>query len=175
MDDADIYAPLEDKPLETDDAAQMIGFILAGEHFCVDILMVQEIIKQMPITIVPDTPDFIEGVINLRGNIIPLIDLRKRLNIKDEMKKQIEDPWTIIIDIGGRVAGFIVDQVTRVLRIPSGEILPPPEKGVGGLKSRYLSGVYDMEDQILAILDFRRILVVEEFKKLGAMKRQQDN
>ena len=71
----------EDLPEEVD-TIQMVSFMLEGELFGVDILMVQEIIKQMPITAIPDAPDFIAGVINLRGRIIPIIDLRKRLNLK---------------------------------------------------------------------------------------------
>lgn len=164
-----------EKPQDSGDIIQMVGFVLAGELFGVDILEVQEIIKQMPVTSIPDSPDFIEGVINLRGNIIPIIDLRKRLNMSGKKKEAETDPWTIILNVSGRVAGFIVDRVTRVLKIPAGAIQPPPEMVVSALKSQYISGVCKMESQFMAVLDFHRILVVDEFKKLGAMKRQQDN
>ena len=86
-----------DKQSEAEDVIQMVGFVLAGELFGVDILMVQEILKEIPITGIPDSPDFIEGVINLRGNIIPIIDLRKRLNLmlsdKDDHPR---DPSTYV-------------------------------------------------------------------------------
>jgi purine-binding chemotaxis protein CheW len=163
-----------DKQSETEDVIQMVGFVLAGELFGVDILMVQEIIKETPITGIPDSPDFIEGVINLRGKIIPIIDLRKRLNLASSDKDGRSGTWTIIINIGGRVTGFIVDRVTRVIKFPQGAIQPPPEMVVSALKSQYISGVCKLGEQLMAILDFNRILVVDEFKKLAALKRQQE-
>jgi len=159
---------------ETDDVVQMVGFYLAGELFAVDILMVQEIIKEMPITAIPDSPEFIEGVINLRGNIIPVIDLRKRLNMTGGGEAIAIEPWTLILDIGGRVTGFRVDSVTRVLKIPAGLIEPPPEMVLDTMKSQYISGVCKLDEQFLAILDFNKILVVDEFKRISAQKRQQN-
>jgi purine-binding chemotaxis protein CheW len=158
---------------ETEDVIQMVGFILAGELFGVDILMVQEIIKESTVTGIPDSPDFIEGVINLRGNIIPIIDLRKRLNLSAPEEGNPAGTWTIILNIGGRITGFIVDQVTRVIKMPRGAIQPPPDMVLSALKSQYISGVCKLDEQLMAILDFNRILVVDEFKKLAALKRQQ--
>lgn len=158
---------------ETDDAVQMVGFYLAGELYAVDILMVQEIIKELPITGIPDSPDFIEGVINLRGNIIPVIDLRKRLNIPKKAQNQPVDPRIIILDIGGRITGFIVDSVTRVFKISAGSIEPPPDMVVSTMESQYISGVCRLDEKMIAILDFNRILVVDEFKKLNAERKQQ--
>lgn len=158
---------------ETEDLMQMVGFVLAGELFGVDILMVQEIIKESPITEIPDSPDFIEGVINLRGNIIPVIDLRKRLNMSSPEEDGRSGTWTIILNVGDRVTGFIVDQVTRVIKMPRGAIQPPPDMVLSALKSKYISGVCKLGEQLMAILDFNRILVVDEFKKIAAMKRRQ--
>lgn len=158
---------------EAEDAIQMVGFILAGELFGVDILMVQEIIKQSPITCIPDAPEFIEGVINLRGNIIPIIDLHKRLNLPAAEQESEAPTWTLILNVGGRITGFIVDQVTRVIKVPNSAIQPPPDMVVSVLKSQYISGICKLGEQIMAILDFNRILVVDEFKKLSALKRQQ--
>jgi purine-binding chemotaxis protein CheW len=157
---------------ESDDSVQMVGFILAGELFGVDTLMVREIIKQIPVTAIPDAPEFIKGVINLRGNIIPVIDLHRRMNIP-VAKKSEEQSWTLILEIGGRITGFVVDHVTRVNKIPRSTIQPPPEMVVSALKSHYISGICKLDEQVMAILDFNRILVVEEFKKIGALKRQE--
>ncbi|RJQ70742.1 MAG: chemotaxis protein CheW [Desulfobacteraceae bacterium] len=156
-----------------EDAIQMVGFVLAGELFGVDILMVQEIIKESAITSIPDSPDFIEGVINLRGNIIPIIDLRKRLNLPAATKAPDSPSWTLILDIGGRTTGFIVDHVTRVIKMPQNAIQPPPEMVVSALKSQYINGICRLDEQMMAVLDFNRILAVDEFKRLGALKRQQ--
>ena len=159
----------DDRRAEKETLMQRVGFMIGKELFGVDILMVQEIIRDTPITSIPDSPDFIEGVINLRGNIIPIIDLRKRLNLSIDMKPK-EDIWIIILNVKGRVTGFIVDLVTQVLKVPSESIKPPPELVVAGLKSQYISGVCKIDKRLLIMLDFDRILLVEEIKKLNAMK-----
>ena len=158
------------------DTIQMVGFKLEGELFGVDILMVQEIIKQVPIKAIPDAPDFIAGVINLRGRIIPVIDLRKRLNLKAAHQVPAQDAWTLILNAAGRVTGFIVDQVTRVLKVPVHAIQATAEKVSSSIHSDYLSGICKIEEQpSMAILDFNRIIAVEEFKRLGVQKRLQIN
>ncbi len=146
---------------------QLVGFIIGKEYFGVDILMVQEIIRSTPITAVPNSPDFIEGVINLRGSIIPVIDLRKRLNLfSKHAHANKEDIWIVILDVEGRVTGFIVDKVTEVLKIQEGSIEPPPEIVVAGLKSQYIRGVCKIDKKLLILLDFNRILMLDEIKKL---------
>ena len=165
----------EDLPEEVD-TIQMVSFKLEGELFGVDILMVQEIIKQMPITVIPDAPDFIAGVINLRGRIIPIIDLRKRLNLKADHKVPAQDAWTLILNAAGRVTGFIVDQVTHVVKVPVNAVQAAAGKVSSSIQSDYLSGVCKTEEQpAMTILDFNRIIAVEEFKRLGAQKRLQNN
>jgi purine-binding chemotaxis protein CheW len=157
--------------IEADDVLQMVGFVIAEELFGVDILMVQEIIKNINITAIPDSPDFIQGVINLRGNIIPIIDLKKRLKLADQNKAKGGDVWIMVLNIGGRVTGFIVERVTRVIKIQANMIKPAPDLVVSRLKSDYIRGVCKQDQQILVILDFNRILLVDEFKKLSVMKK----
>jgi purine-binding chemotaxis protein CheW len=157
--------------IETDDTVQMVGFIVAGELFGVDILMVQEIIKDINITAIPDSPDFIKGVINLRGNIIPVINLARRLKLADSHLKDGGDGWIVVLSVGGRVTGFLVERVTRVIKVAAEEIKPPPELVVSGLKSDYIKGVCRQDQQLLAMLDFNRILLVDEFKRLSAMNK----
>ncbi len=152
---------------EKEKLLQLVGFTIGKEQFGVDILMVQEIIRSAPITSVPNSPDFVEGVINLRGNIIPVIELRKRLNLYQEDSD--EDTWILILDIDGRVTGFIVDSVSKVLKILESSVEPPPDVVVAGLKSQYIRGVCDTGENLLILLDFNRILLVEELQKLKAM------
>ncbi|MCI5142407.1 MAG: purine-binding chemotaxis protein CheW [Candidatus Electrothrix sp. ATG1] len=147
---------------------QLVGFTIGNEQFGVDILMVQEIIRSAPITSVPNSPDFIEGVINLRGNIIPVIELRKRLNLFREGSDS-DDSWILILDINGRVTGFIVDSVTRVLKIMENTIEPPPEVVVAGLANQYIRGVCDIGESLLILLDFNRILMADELRQLKAI------
>ncbi len=155
---------------DTEQLIQLVGFSIDNEQFGVDILMVQEIIRAAPITPVPNSPDFVEGVINLRGNIIPVIELRKRLNLYKE--ETDEDSWILILDIEGKVTGFIVDSVSKVLKILESSIEPPPDLVVAGLESQYIHGVCDIGDKLLILLNFNHILLVEELKKLKAMDEE---
>ena len=149
---------------------QLVGFVIGAELFGVDILTVQEIIRDRTITAIPDAPDFLEGVINLRGSIIPVIDLRKRLKLLQPAQSP-QGSWIIILAIDGRITGFIVDRVTKVLTVPVESIKPPPDIVVAGLKSQYVRGVCKLDQRLLVLLDFNRILMAEEIKKLKSMKR----
>jgi len=169
---ADRYAAAEKQETEQE-LMQLVGFTIGKELFGVDILMVQEIIRAAPITPVPNSPDFVEGVINLRGNILPVIDLRKRLNLlSSEVDKY--DTWILILDIGNKTTGFIVDSVTEVIKIQENTIEPPPDIIKAGLESQYLRGVCDIGAQLLILLDFKRILLQEEFQKLKAMDEDEE-
>lgn len=165
---ADVYTTTRrmDEVEEKDHLMQLVGFMNGKEMFGVDILMVQEIIRGAPITAVPNTPAFVEGVTNLRGNIIPVIDLRKRLNLLTTARQGLGKNWVLILDIAGRVTGFIVDAVTEVLKIERNSIEPPPDIVVAGLESQYVQGVCDIGERLLILLDFNRILLVEEIKRL---------
>lgn len=162
------YLDQEAEQLEKEQVMQLVGFVIGKEKFGVDILSVQEIIRKTPITAVPNSPEFIEGVINLRGSIIPVIDLRKRLNILKHKKKDQGEPvtWIIIISVDDRVTGFIVDSVTKVLKIQRDTIEPPPDIVVAGLKSQYIHGVCEIDTGLLILLDFSRILDIKEIRKL---------
>jgi purine-binding chemotaxis protein CheW len=149
---------------------QLVGFMLGEELIGVDILTIQEIIRQTSITPIPNAPDFIEGVINLRGNIIPVIDLRKRLNLTQNVKSDSHN-WIIILTVEGRLTGFVVDRVTKVLHVPEESVKPAPDIVVAGLKSQYVRGVCKLDQRLLILLNFNRILMVDEIKKLKAMKR----
>ena len=150
---------------EEDQLMQLVGFKIGTELFGVSILMVQEIIRAAPITTVPNSPDFIEGIINLRGSIVPVIDLRKRLNIYRE-DMDYEKSWILILNVNDRVTGFIVDFVTKVLKIDENTVEPPPDIVVAGLESQYIRGVCKLDENLLILLDFNRILRIDEFKKL---------
>jgi len=165
---AETLETLASEKSEKDRLMQLVGFTIGAEQFGVNILMVQEIIRSTPITSVPNAPSFVEGVINLRGNIIPVIDLRKRLHL-DPGDMDPTDTWIIILDIEGKITGFIVDSVTEVLKIQASGIEPPPDIIVAGLESQYIQGVCDIGEKLLIILDFNRILLVDEIRSLKSM------
>jgi len=156
---------------EKEQIMQLVGFMIGKELFGVDILMVQEIIRSAPITAVPNSPDFIEGVINLRGSIIPVIELRKRLNLYNKNQDKDKD-WILIVNVENRVTGFIVDSVTKVLKIRKDSIEPPPDIVVAGLKSQYIRGVCEINKHLLIFLDFSRILKTNEIKKLKDLSQE---
>jgi len=166
---AETYATERADQLEKEQLMQLVGFMIGKELFGVNILMVQEIIRAAPITAVPNSPDFVEGVINLRGNIIPVIELRKRIGFTTP-DVSMEDSWILILDIEGRITGFIVDSVTEVLKIQESTIEPPPDIIIAGLENQYIRGVCEIDEKLLILLDFSCILLVEEIKKLREMK-----
>lgn len=138
---------------------QLVTFNIGEEEFGVDILKVQEIIRTMEITRVPRAPEFVEGVINLRGKVIPIIDMRTRF----KLSKIAHDKHTriIVVEISSMVVGFVVDSVSEVLRIPANTIEPPPPV-VSGLDSEYIRGVGKLDDRLLILLDLEKLLSHEE-------------
>lgn len=145
---------------------QLVTFSISEEEFGVNILKVQEIIRTMEITKVPRSPHFVEGVINLRGKVIPIIDLRKRFGLK--AKPGDKDTRIIVIEINNIIVGFVVDAVSEVLRIPAGTVEPPPPV-VAGIESDYISGVGKLNDRLLIMLDLDKILSSEDMDMLSAM------
>lgn len=165
------FAHSDRESTEAEATRQLVGFVIGEEMFGVDILSVQEIIRDATITAIPDSPGFLEGVINLRGSIIPVIDLRKRLKLVEKADSD-SSVWIVILVVEGRVTGFIVDRVTKVLNVPARSIKPAPDIVVAGLSSQYIRGVCKLDQRLLVLLDFSRILMVDEIKKLKSMKRQ---
>ncbi|MGX9365896.1 chemotaxis protein CheW [Desulfoplanes sp. PS50] len=143
---------------------QLVTFSIGEEEFGVEILKVQEIIRMLEITRVPKAPDFVEGVINLRGKVIPVIDLRLRFGLT--AKEHDKKTRIIVIEINQMIVGFVVDSVSEVLRIPAGTIEPPPPV-ISGLDSEYISGVGKLDDRLLIMLDLNRLLSKEEKSALG--------
>ena len=150
----------------SDEILQLVSFNIGTEEFGVDILKVQEINRMVDITKVPRSPDFVEGIINLRGKVIPIIDIRKRFNM--ELAEHDKNTRIVVVDIDGQVMGMVVDSVSEVLRIPASTIEPPPEV-VSSIDSDYIRGVAKLEDRLLIYLDLSRILSGEERKVLAQL------
>ena len=151
---------------QDDELLQLVTFSIGEEEFGVNILKVQEIIRTMEITKVPRSPDFVEGVINLRGKVIPIIDLRRRFGLAP--RPEDKDTRIIVIEINSIIVGFVVDAVSEVLRIPASTVGPPPPV-VAGVESDYISGVGQLADRHLIMLDLDRLLSSEDISMLCAM------
>lgn len=142
---------------------QLVTFCLDNEEFAIDILKVQEINRMMEITKVPKSPDFVEGVINLRGKVIPIVDLRKRFGL--EIAEYTKKTRIVVVDIEGKIVGLIVDSVSEVLRLPSDTIEPTPFM-VTDINSEYIQGVGKLEDRLLILLNLNNLFSKREGKEL---------
>lgn len=149
-----------------DEILQLVTFYLGKEEFAVDILNIQGINRMIEITAVPNAPDFVEGVINLRGKVIPLVNLRKRMG----MLPMQWDRSTrfIVVEFTNKVIGFIVDSVSEVLRISKDTIEPPPTM-MTGINSDYVTAVAKVQDRLLILLDLQKILTQAETESLDKM------
>ncbi|CUH96110.1 hypothetical protein P22_2198 [Propionispora sp. 2/2-37] len=143
---------------------QMVAFKLGREEYGIDILQVQEIKKMTDITRVPHTPDYIKGVMNLRGSVLPVIDLKTRLGLMDQ--EYTDDTRIIIVKVDEIAVGMIVDAVSEVLAI-SQEQIEAPQESVGGVSTDYLSGVGKMENRLLILLNLEAIIGMSQEIKAG--------
>ena len=148
-----------------DELIQLVTFHLGQEEFGLDILKVQEINRMVEITKVPQAPHYCEGVINLRGKVIPVIDLRKKFEM--DVEEWTKNTRIVVCDVDGTVIGMIVDAVEEVLRIPSSTIEPAPEI-VTTVNSDYIKGVAKLEERLLIFLDISKIAgeMTQEIRQL---------
>ncbi len=142
-------SPRRDNPI-----IQLVGFRLDNEYYAIAITKIQEIILMKPITRIPQVPDFIEGLINLRGSVIPIVNLRKRFGLPP---REVDDETrTIVVNIQDKTVGCIVDAVTQVMRINREQIQPPP-LSVLAVSHQYIAGLARLDDRLLIILDIERL------------------
>ena len=147
---------------------QVVSFKIGKEYFGVHIHMVQEIVRVPEITVVPEMPSFVEGVINLRGKIVSIVDLSKRLKI--DGAKRAKSSRILIVEVETRVVGLLVDAVNAILRIPPESIEPAPDI-VTSVGTEYILGVGKLSDKLIILLDLKNVLRPEEIKRLAADER----
>ncbi|MBL0926730.1 MAG: chemotaxis protein CheW [Phycisphaerales bacterium] len=142
---------------------QLVSFVVGEEEFAVPILAVQEINRVLPITRVPQSPEFVEGVINLRGKIIPVVDLRRRFGLP--AAEPSPDSRIVVVEVSGRVIGFTVDRVNEVLRIDPSVVEPPPAMATGS-RTDYVSGVGKLNDRLLILIELGRLFGVGTIEQI---------
>lgn len=140
-------------------------FTIAGEEFGIELNRVVEIIRPQKTTFLPNVPDFIDGVINLRGTVITVMDLRKRLNVKPSSSRE----KIIVASMHGEKIGILVDTVKEIISIEDDQISPPPSV-FKGLKAEYFRGIGKVEDRLIVILDLDSLLSSEEMISLEERK-----
>jgi purine-binding chemotaxis protein CheW len=144
---------------------KFLTFYLAGEEYGVEILKVQEIIGLLPITSVPRTPHFIRGVINLRGKVIPIVDLRLKFGM--ESKESTAETCIIVVHVQGIEMGIIVDKVSEVMNIAAKDIDPAPSFG-SDVTTDYILGIGKSQGKVKILLDIDRVLSTSEITRLQA-------
>jgi len=139
---------------QLDDIVQLVGFVIGNEEYAVPILSIQEIIKPFEWTRVPQVPKYVMGVFNLRGSVIPLIDLRIKFGIAS--KKHTDETRFIVMRNGDDVAGFVIDRLTMAIRLKKDKIGPAPDTVNG--ENTLIDGVGKQDDGIITILKVDKLL-----------------
>lgn len=155
---------LNQKRQKTVEKQEFLAFTLGREEYCIDILKVQEIRGYETVTPIPNTPAFMKGVVNLRGLIVPIIDLR----IKLELEMVTYDQFTVVIilSICGRIVGVVVDSVSDVIALAADEIKEAPQLGAA-IKTDYINGLVTLDERMLIIIDIEKLATMEEIVSLG--------
>ncbi len=143
---------------------KVVSFTVGKEEYAVDIMLVNSIIETTDVTRLPNTPDFVEGVINLRGEVIPIINLRKKFGLGENTENR-KDERIIVVNIKNKNVGMVVDSVKEVLNLSDEQVEEPPTV-VGGLRRTFLEGIAKQEDRLIILIDAEKILTEEEMIKL---------
>jgi len=157
---------MSEKENQVGDFLQLVTFKLGGEEFGVEIFKVHEIIRMLQITQVPNAPDFVHGVINLRGKVVPIISLRRRFSF-EVAEGGDQNLRIIVVELNQVTVGFIVDSVSEVLKI-SPDIVEPPPAVLAGVASDHITGVAKLEDRLVILLDLGQLLSAPEKEELVA-------
>ena len=139
------------------DVNQFLTFSLGDEEYGVDILKVQEIKGYVPTTRIPNSPSEVRGVLNLRGTIVPIVDLRRKFGLEETEYDQFTA--IVVVALQGRVMGMVVDSVSEVMSIPPGDIQPPPD--FGGMSGSLLRGMAKVGEKLIILLDIDAVLIGE--------------
>ncbi|MDR0554037.1 MAG: chemotaxis protein CheW [Treponema sp.] len=154
------------------DQNQLVTFQLGEELYGINIMDVKEIVRVQAIRAIPNAPSYVEGIFNLRREIIPVINLHKRFHIKKMLNSEEDELLSgfIILDVDGMKLGVIIDRVSRVVTIEKDEVQPPPQM-LTGIGAEYIRGVVRQEHGYLIILDIRDLFNPKELQKIAELKR----
>jgi purine-binding chemotaxis protein CheW len=151
---------IDERMREQGQLIQLVRFILHNEEYGVEVLSVREIIRLPEITKMPNTPCYVEGIINLRGKVIPIVSMRKRFGLPE--REYNSHTRIMVMDIDGGQIGFIVDSVSEVIRMHASEIQPPPAMVAGGTDRGFITGVFSHAEQLLIVMDVDQMFMSSE-------------
>lgn len=142
---------------------QLVTFRVGGEEFGLDVFQVHEILRFQEPTPMPKAPAFVEGVLDVRGTLVPVVDLRKRFEVHD--LRYDDDTRIVLVDFQGERLGLVVDEVSEVMRVPETAVSPPPQY-VKGLAAEFIRGIVRLEGRMVVLMDLDRILSSQERMQL---------
>ena len=157
----------EESSSSSEESLQLVVFELSGEEFGVNIMQVSEIISVPKITRIPQAPECVKGLINLRGKIVVVIDLKKRLGFDPRVSDSLSR--VIIVEIGDTTIGMIVDSISSILKLPLSSVKPIPDTIKSKINSEYLTGIGKIGNRLLILLNLARVLGEEEIDKLSQL------
>ena len=152
-------------------AGQYLTFVLAGEIYGLGILQVREIIGMTDITAVPRTPEFVKGVINLRGGVVPVIDARLKFGMSEA--EPTDRTCIVVVDVGEADVGLIVDEVSEVVNIPADKIEDTPSFGAD-VDTRFILGMSKADEKVTILLDLAKVLAGSELAAMAGVATSQD-
>ncbi len=154
------------------DAKQLVTFQLGEELYGINIMDVKEIVRVQTIRAIPNAPTYVEGIFNLRSEIIPIINLHKRFHLKKLASSEEDELLSgfVILDIDGMKLGIIIDRISRVITIEKEDIQPPPQM-FSGIGAEYIIGVVRQDTGYLIILDIRDLFNPKELQKIAELRR----
>jgi purine-binding chemotaxis protein CheW len=157
---------------EKDSQYQLVTFQLGEEQYGIDIMDVKEIVRVQDVRPIPNAPSYVEGIFNLRSEIIPIINLHKRFHLKKPLMTEDDELLSgfIIIDLDGMKLGVVIDKVARVITVEDEQIQPPPQM-LTGIGAEYIQGVVHQDRGYLIILDIRKLFNPKELQKISELKR----
>jgi len=157
---------LKDRVDTRGELRQFISFSVGEEEYGLELLRVKEVIRVREITWLPKAPSFVKGIINLRGDVIPIIDLRDKFGL--EAAEATAMTRVIVVEVDGKLMGMVVDSASQVVRIPADQIEPPPPV-FGGFSKEFITGVGKIDDKLIVLLNIDAVLTAEERTQLGAL------
>ena len=158
--------------VKKDESSQLVTFQLGEELYGINIMDVKEIVRVQAIRAIPNAPAYVEGIFNLRSEIIPIINLHKRFHLKKLLVSEEDELLSgfVIIDIDGMKLGIIIDRISRVVTIEKEDVQPPPQM-LSGIGAEYIQGVIRQEEGYLIILNIRDLFNPKELQKIADLKR----
>ncbi|MDR2160281.1 MAG: chemotaxis protein CheW [Treponema sp.] len=154
------------------DQNQLVTFQLGEELYGINIMDVKEIVRAQDVRAIPNAPVYVEGIFNLRSEIIPIINLHKRFHLKQVLNSEEDELLSgfVIIDIDGMKLGVIIDRVSRVVTVEKEDIQPPPQM-LSGIGAEYIRGVVRQDQGYLIILNIRDLFNPKELQKIAELRR----